>query len=155
MTPIGFDWHEAVGERRCLKSVGASERDYRAGYVPPLERSGGTEGFEFGSLRFSPCRAQPRRVGDRRRERPLNWCFVLIGVIRELSATIMLTSANTRVVSVIIYDLKRKRRSRGNFGAGHHAAADHLCRGACREPLAGARPPRGSPHWLTTSRHAP
>jgi hypothetical protein len=26
MTSIGFDWHEAVGERRCLKSVGASER---------------------------------------------------------------------------------------------------------------------------------
>jgi iron(III) transport system permease protein len=33
------------------------------------------------------------------------WCFVFIGVIRELSATIMLTTANTKVVSVIIYDL--------------------------------------------------
>jgi iron(III) transport system permease protein len=33
------------------------------------------------------------------------WCFVFIGVIRELSATIMLTTAQTKVVSVIIYDL--------------------------------------------------
>jgi iron(III) transport system permease protein len=43
---------------------------------------------------------------------------VLIGVIRELSATIMLTSANTKVVSVIIYDLKRKRRSRAISALG-------------------------------------
>ena len=33
------------------------------------------------------------------------WCFVFIGVIRELSATIMLTTAKTKVVAVIIYDL--------------------------------------------------
>ena len=33
------------------------------------------------------------------------WCFVFIGVIRELSATIMLTTSQTKVVSVIIYDL--------------------------------------------------
>jgi iron(III) transport system permease protein len=33
------------------------------------------------------------------------WCFVFIGVIRELSATILLTTAETKLVSVIIYDL--------------------------------------------------
>ncbi len=33
------------------------------------------------------------------------WCFIFIGVIRELSATIMLTTAPTKLVSVIIYDL--------------------------------------------------
>lgn len=33
------------------------------------------------------------------------WCFVFIGTIRELSATILLTTAETKLVSVIIYDL--------------------------------------------------
>jgi iron(III) transport system permease protein len=41
------------------------------------------------------------------------WCFVFIGVIRELSATIMLTTADTKVVSVIIYDLNES----GDLGA--------------------------------------
>ena len=41
------------------------------------------------------------------------WCFVFIGVIRELSATIMLTTAKTKVVSVIIYDLNES----GDLGA--------------------------------------
>jgi iron(III) transport system permease protein len=41
------------------------------------------------------------------------WCFVFIGVVRELSATIMLTTANTKVVSVIIYDLNES----GDLGA--------------------------------------
>ena len=41
------------------------------------------------------------------------WCFVFIGVIRELSATIMLTTANSKVVSVIIYDLNES----GDLGA--------------------------------------
>src|SRR5215468_5532983 len=41
------------------------------------------------------------------------WCFVFIGVIRELSATVMLTTANTKVVSVIIYDLNES----GDLGA--------------------------------------
>jgi iron(III) transport system permease protein len=34
------------------------------------------------------------------------WCFIFIGVIRELSATIMLFTARTKVISVMIYDLK-------------------------------------------------
>jgi len=41
------------------------------------------------------------------------WCFVFIGVIRELSAMIMLTTAQTQVVSVIIYDLNES----GDLGA--------------------------------------
>lgn len=41
------------------------------------------------------------------------WCFVFIGVIRELSATIMLATAQTKVVSVIIYDLNES----GDLGA--------------------------------------
>src|SRR5712675_2847921 len=41
------------------------------------------------------------------------WCFIFIGVIRELSATIMLTTAKTKVVSVIIYDLNES----GDIGA--------------------------------------
>ncbi|MBV9859082.1 MAG: iron ABC transporter permease [Alphaproteobacteria bacterium] len=41
------------------------------------------------------------------------WCFVFIGVIRELSATILLTTAQTKVVSVVIYDLNES----GDLGA--------------------------------------
>ncbi|MBI1773837.1 MAG: iron ABC transporter permease [Proteobacteria bacterium] len=41
------------------------------------------------------------------------WCFIFIGVIRELSATIMLTTAPTKLVSVIIYDLNES----GDLGA--------------------------------------
>ena len=33
------------------------------------------------------------------------WCFIFIGAIRELSATIMLTTAKTKLVSILIYDL--------------------------------------------------
>ncbi|HEY8417105.1 MAG TPA: iron ABC transporter permease [Limnochordales bacterium] len=41
------------------------------------------------------------------------WCFVFIGAIRELSASILLFTARTRVVSVVIYDLKEE----GMWGA--------------------------------------
>jgi iron(III) transport system permease protein len=41
------------------------------------------------------------------------WCFIFIGTIRELSATILLTTANTKLVSVIIYDLNES----GELGA--------------------------------------
>ncbi len=33
------------------------------------------------------------------------WCFIFVGVIRELSAAIMLFTAKTKVMSVLIYDL--------------------------------------------------
>ncbi len=41
------------------------------------------------------------------------WCFVFIGVIRELSASIILFTPNTKVLSVVIFDLKEE----GQFGA--------------------------------------
>lgn len=41
------------------------------------------------------------------------WCFVFIGVMRELSAAIMLFTANTKVISVVIYDLNES----GDLGA--------------------------------------
>jgi len=41
------------------------------------------------------------------------WCFIFIATIRELSATILLTTSNTKLVSVIIYDLNES----GNLGA--------------------------------------
>ncbi len=34
-----------------------------------------------------------------------SWCFIFIGVIRELSAAIILFTADTKVISVVIYDL--------------------------------------------------
>jgi iron(III) transport system permease protein len=41
------------------------------------------------------------------------WCFVFIGTIRELSAMILLTTSDTKLVSVVIYDL----RESGDIGA--------------------------------------
>ncbi len=41
------------------------------------------------------------------------WCFVFIGVIRELSASILLFTPATKVISVVIFDLKEE----GEFGA--------------------------------------
>ena len=67
------------------------------------------------------------------------WCFVFIGTIRELSATILLTTADTKLVSVIIYDLQRERRPRRHLGARDHAARDLVRGGDPREPAAGAR----------------
>lgn len=41
------------------------------------------------------------------------WCFVFIGVIRELSAAIMLFTSETKVISVLIFDLNES----GDLGA--------------------------------------
>ena len=41
------------------------------------------------------------------------WCFIFIGVIRELSASIILFTPATKVISVVIFDLKEE----GHFGA--------------------------------------
>lgn len=41
------------------------------------------------------------------------WSIVFIAVIRELSATILLTTSNTKVISVVIYDLNES----GDLGA--------------------------------------
>ena len=67
------------------------------------------------------------------------WCLIFIGTIRELSATILLTTANTKIVSVIIYDLNES----GDLGAisvlGNHATRDFLCGRAACEPASSAR----------------
>ena len=41
------------------------------------------------------------------------WCIVFVGVIRELSATILLTTSDTKVIAVVIYDLNES----GDLGA--------------------------------------
>ncbi len=41
------------------------------------------------------------------------WCLIFIGVVRELSAAVMLSSSNTKVLSVVIFDLNES----GNLGA--------------------------------------
>jgi iron(III) transport system permease protein len=41
------------------------------------------------------------------------WCFIFIGVIRELSASIILFTPATKVMSVVIFDLKEE----GQYGA--------------------------------------
>ena len=41
------------------------------------------------------------------------WCFIFIGVIRELSASIILFTPDTKVMSVVIFDLKEE----GQLGA--------------------------------------
>lgn len=41
------------------------------------------------------------------------WCLIFIGVVRELSAAVMLATSNTKVLSVVIYDLNES----GNLGA--------------------------------------
>jgi iron(III) transport system permease protein len=41
------------------------------------------------------------------------WCFIFIGVIRELSVSILLFAPKSKVVSVVIFDLKEE----GQIGA--------------------------------------
>jgi len=41
------------------------------------------------------------------------WCFIFVGVIRELSAAILLFTSETKVVSVLIFDLNES----GDLGA--------------------------------------
>src|SRR5581483_8965910 len=41
------------------------------------------------------------------------WCFVFVGVMRELSAAIILFTSQTKVISVLIYDLNES----GDLGA--------------------------------------
>ena len=41
------------------------------------------------------------------------WCFMFVGTIRELSAAIMLFTSETKVISVLIFDLNES----GDLGA--------------------------------------
>ncbi len=62
------------------------------------------------------------------------WCFIFIGVMRELSAAIVLFTSQTKVISRADLRSQRKRRSRRDFGAGHRDAGHHLRGGARRQP---------------------
>ncbi|HEX9454961.1 MAG TPA: ABC transporter permease subunit, partial [Candidatus Binatia bacterium] len=42
-----------------------------------------------------------------------SWCFIFVGVIRELSVSILLFAPTSKVVSVVIFDLKEE----GQIGA--------------------------------------
>ena len=41
------------------------------------------------------------------------WCFIFVGVIRELSAAVILFTSETKVISVLIFDLNES----GDLGA--------------------------------------
>ena len=56
------------------------------------------------------------------------WCFIFVGVIRELSAAIMLFTSETKVISVLIFDLNEMRRPRRHLGARPDHAGHHLRR---------------------------
>ena len=62
------------------------------------------------------------------------WCFIFVGVMRELSAAIMLFTSETKVISVLIFDLNEV----GDLGAisvlGTRHADHHLHGGRRRQP---------------------
>ncbi|KRR30489.1 hypothetical protein [Bradyrhizobium retamae] len=75
------------------------------------------------------------------------WCFIFIGVMRELSAAIVLFTSQTKVLSVLIYDLNESGDlaaisvlgiamlgCSGDTQRATHAECDHLCGGARGEP---------------------
>jgi iron(III) transport system permease protein len=41
------------------------------------------------------------------------WCFIFVAVVRELSAAVILFTSDTKVLSVLIFDLKES----GDLGA--------------------------------------
>ena len=64
------------------------------------------------------------------------WCFVFIGVIRELSATIMLTTAANQGRLGHHLRPQRKRRPRCDLSLGDHTPDDHFPRSRHRNPAA-------------------
>jgi len=88
--------------------VGYSQADATFRAIPPeLEEAGRVLGA--GRLRvFAEVTAPLARSGI-----IASWCFIFIGVIRELSASIILFTPNTKVMSVVMFDLKEE----GQFGA--------------------------------------
>ena len=54
------------------------------------------------------------------------WCFIFVGVIRELSAAIILFTSETKVHLGADLRPQRKRRPRRHRGARHHHAGGHL-----------------------------
>ncbi len=90
------------------------------------------------------------------------WCFVFVGTIRELSAAIMLFTSETKVISVLIFDLNESGDlaaisvlgiimlvvTFGNCGARKPPAARRRWR---KRPAAGQLTPR----WPGRCRHYP
>ena len=62
------------------------------------------------------------------------WCFIFIGVMRELSAAIVLFTSQTKVLVGADLRPQRKRRSRRDLGARHCDAGHHLRGGARGQP---------------------
>jgi hypothetical protein len=60
----------------------------------------------------------------------IDLCFILIGVMRALSAATILFTSQTKVLSGPDLRSQRKRRPRRDFGAGHRDAGHHLRGGA-------------------------
>ena len=67
------------------------------------------------------------------------WCFIFIGVMRELSAAIMLFTSQTKVISVLIYDLNESGDLAAISVLGIAMLVDHLRGGARRQPDPGVR----------------
>jgi len=88
--------------------VGYAQADATFRTIPPeLEEAGRVLGA--GRLRvFAEVTAPLARSGI-----IAGWCFIFIGVIRELSASIILFTPGTKVMSVVMFDLKEE----GLFGA--------------------------------------
>lgn len=88
--------------------VGYSQADATFRTIPPeLEEAGRILGA--GRLRvFAEVTAPLAKSGV-----IASWCFIFIGVIRELSASIILFTPGTKVMSVVMFDLKEE----GQFGA--------------------------------------
>ena len=63
--------------------------------------------------RRAPARAPRHHRGLAKSGIIAAWCFIFIGVIRELSASIILFTPSTKVMSVVIFDLKEE----GQFSA--------------------------------------
>ena len=63
------------------------------------------------------------------------WCFIFVGVIRELSAAIMLFTSQTKVLSVLIYDLNESGDLAAISVLGLFMLIDHLQR-SWRSPIA-------------------
>ena len=85
-----------------------------AGPVRPHRPACGARGGRTHLRRLPPARAcgrSPPRCSAR--TIVATWCIVFIGVIRELSATVLLTTSNTKVIAVVIYDLNES----GDLGA--------------------------------------
>ena len=62
------------------------------------------------------------------------WCFVFVAVVRELSAAVILFTSETKVLSVLIFDLKESGDLAAIAVLGPHHADTHRDRDHRRQP---------------------